>query len=233
MDQITKGLSAQFSEKVRDKKTWIFDLDNTLYHSSINLFAQIDQKMGEYIAGILDTSREEARKVQKGYLVKYGTSLAGLMQHHKVDPHHFLEFVHDIDFSPITKDDRLERALSALDGRKIIFTNADVTYTNEVIKRLGVAHHFDDIFDILAADLRPKPQAPTYGKFIREHDIDPHDAVYFEDMAINLGPAHEMGMSCVWVNTGSEWGNPAAGADYVHHEIDCLSTWLHHHVTNK
>ncbi len=212
------------------RDTWVFDLDNTLYHHRIDLFAQIDEKMGSFIANLLSTDRTEARRVQKGYLMKYGTSLAGLMKHHGVDPHEFLEDVHDIDFSPVEEDRRLIEALDRLDGRKVIFTNADCNYTNQVISRLGVKDHFDGIFDIIAAGLIPKPQPPTYDLFINEMDIDPTRAVFFEDMARNLEPAHAMGMATVWVNTSSPWGNPHEDATYIDGEIDDLSKWLHDHT---
>lgn len=82
---------------------WVFDLDNTLYPAGSNLFAQIDIKLRDYVADWLSIGPDEARILQKEYFMEYGTTLSGMMKHHGVDPDHFLDYVHDIDFSPIKK----------------------------------------------------------------------------------------------------------------------------------
>ncbi|GHF11955.1 pyrimidine 5'-nucleotidase [Kordiimonas sediminis] len=212
--------------KIRDKKVWVFDLDNTLYPAECNLFQQIDVHMGEFIQRLLSLDPIEARKIQKKYLVEYGTTLKGLMANHDVDPHDFLDKVHNIDFSPIQKDVRLRSALERLDGRKLVFTNADLQYSEQVLDRLGIADQFEGIFDIHAADLEPKPKLASYEKFARTFEIDPTHAVMFEDMAQNLIPAHSLGMSTVWIDTGSEWGDPGQDKDHIHYETNSLSSWL-------
>jgi len=210
-----------------NRDTWVFDLDNTLYAAECSLFDQIDRKIGAYVQAHLQIDAEEARKIQKKYLLEFGTTLSGLMKNHKVDPAHYLASVHAVDFSPIKHDKKLCDAVKALDGRKLVFTNADHPYATEIMKRLGVLELFDDIFDIVAAKLQPKPVNTVYDMFVRKYDIDPHKAVMFEDMVRNLKPAHELGMATVWVNTGSIWGTADYDADFVHAETNRLNDWLY------
>src|SRR5215510_13999037 len=133
-------------------ETWIFDLDNTLYPASCNLFAQVDKHIGEFIARLLRVDAAEAHRIQKQYFRDYGTSLRGLMVHHDVDPRDFLEFVHAVDVTPVQPSPALEQALGRLPGRKIVFTNGSEKHAENVMARLGVSHRFDAVFDIVAAD---------------------------------------------------------------------------------
>jgi putative hydrolase of the HAD superfamily len=210
-----------------DRNTWVFDLDNTLYAAECNLFTQIDRKIGEYVQKLLQVDAVEARKLQKQYLLEFGTTLNGLMNNHRVDPSHYLAAVHDIDFSPIQRDDKLRTAIQALGGRKLVFTNADKPYAAEIMKRLGIHDLFEDIYDIVAADLKPKPDKSVYEAFASKYDVDPNRAVMFEDMVRNLRPAHAMGMATVWINTGSPWGEADYDASIVHAETNGLSDWLY------
>lgn len=211
----------------RHHDTWVFDLDNTLYAAECNLFTQIDKKIGNYVQDLLDLHPKEAREIQKKYLLEHGTTLKGLMDNHAVDPEHYLENVHDIDFSPIKRNPRLREAINALQGRKLVFTNASKPYAIEILRRLGIDDLFDAVFDIVDANMLPKPRVEVYQQFIKDHDVDPNKSVMFEDMVRNLKPAHGLGMATVWINTGDEWG----GADYdpniVHAEGSNLSDWLH------
>lgn len=209
---------------------WVFDLDNTLYPAGNNLFAQIDIKLRDYVAECLSIGPQEARKIQKKYFMEYGTTLSGMMKHHNVDPDHFLDYVHDIDFSPIKKSPDLINALASLEGRKLIYTNADAAYSAKVLARLGITEHIESIFDINAAELLPKPAILSYEKFLRDHDVDPNRAVMVEDMAKNLIPAKELGMGTIWVNTGSVWGEADHHPDFVDVETHDLATWLSEHV---
>jgi len=180
-------------------REWVFDLDNTLYPHHTNLFAQIDVKMTSYVAELLQLPREEARKVQKDFYQRYGTTLHGLMENHGVDPDDFLEKVHDIDYSWVAPDPALGEAIKALPGRKFIFTNGDRRHAERTAEQLGVLDHFDDIFDVVAADLVPKPAAATYDKFRALHRIDCERAAMFEDLARNLTIPKELGMKTVLV----------------------------------
>lgn len=206
--------------------TWVFDLDNTLYHPRANLFAQIDQRMAAFIMELLSVEYEAARALQKRYFMEYGTTLRGLMRHYGVNPRRFLDYVHDIDLTVVGPDAGLARALEALPGRKLIFTNGDTPYARRVLERLGVAAHFEAIHDIVAADFVPKPEEAPYDQLLAEYGINARRAVFVEDMARNLAPAKARGMATVWVNNGSEKGDVNASPDFIDLEIADVSAWL-------
>jgi len=205
---------------------WIFDLDNTLYPASADLFALIDVRMGEYIAELLSCECDHARKVQKQYFMEHGTTLSGLMRHHGVDPHHFLDYVHDIELDRLTHDSALADHIEALPGRKLIFTNGDVPYAQRVLERLGLDHIFEQIHDIHAISYKPKPEPHGYELLRDLHGIDLARAAFFEDMARNLKPAKAMGMTTIWINNGSEAGHVGAHPDYIDFEISHLTPFL-------
>lgn len=178
---------------------WVFDLDNTLYPHHIDLFAQIDRNMTSYVAELLGLSRDEARALQKKYYYDHGTTLAGLMQHHGIDPHHFLDAAHAIDYSPVLADADLAEAIQALPGRKFIFTNGTVKHAEAAARALGILDHFEDIFDIVAADFVPKPADSTYDKFASLHRVDTRHAAMFEDLPRNLVVPRILGMKTVLI----------------------------------
>ena len=212
--------------KLKNFETWIFDLDNTLYPVSAKLFDQIDKRMCSYIANFLKTSKSEAHKVQKSYFQEHGTSLRGMMENHKMDPIPYLEYVHKIDLSAIIRDDQMERALDKLPGRKIVFTNAAASYAEKVLERLGIAHHFEDIFDIVAANFIPKPAPLVYQRFVKQYKIDSENSVMVEDILRNLKPAADMGMKTVWVETNRAWAHADAETTKPDFTTNNLAPWL-------
>ncbi|MDH3240949.1 MAG: pyrimidine 5'-nucleotidase [Alphaproteobacteria bacterium] len=209
-----------------DIEHWVFDLDNTLYSAECRLFHQIDRRMGEYIAALFDMSFDAARRLQKDYFRTHGTTLRGLMTNHGIDPADYLDYVHDIDLTAIDPSPALDRAISRLPGRKVIFTNADRKHAEQVIGRLGIARHFDGIFDIFDADFVPKPDPGIYGAFVERHKVRPERAVLFEDTAANLAPAAALGMTTVLVRPGEDGVVNDPGAPHIHHVTDDLAAWL-------
>jgi putative hydrolase of the HAD superfamily len=205
---------------------WIFDLDNTLYPASAKLFDQIDVKMGDYIARLLDVDRVEERRIQKQFFHSHGTTLSGLMETHGVEPGHFLDYVHDIDLEVIDEDRALVRAIGDLPGRKFVFTNGDAPYARRVLDRLGLGASFEAIHDIVACNYVPKPERVSYEAMCSTFEIKPDRALFVEDMARNLKPAKAMGMVTVWVNNGSESGSHEADARYIDYEIAAVTPWL-------
>lgn len=206
--------------------TWIFDLDNTLYHARYSLWDQVERRIGRFIEGMFGCDAAEARRRQKELFQAHGTTLRGLMDRHGIDPGAFLDYVHDIDYSAIPAAPTLAAALDALPGRKLIFTNGTVDHADKVCGRLGVGHHIEAVFDIVASDYVPKPRAGPYATLIERHDIAPRRAAMFEDMARNLEPAHALGMTTVWVRTDSAWGREGSDGDHVQHVTDDLAHWL-------
>jgi putative hydrolase of the HAD superfamily len=180
-------------------ETWVFDLDNTLYPHHLNLWQQVDDRIRAYVADFLKVSKDEAFRVQKDYYKRYGTTMRGLMTEHGMKPDDYLEFVHQIDHSPLTPDAGLGAALAQLPGRKLILTNGTRKHADAVMQKLALREHFEDVFDIVAADLEPKPAPQTYQRFLARHDVDPKKAAMFEDLARNLETPHALGMTTVLV----------------------------------
>lgn len=209
-------------------ETWIFDLDNTLYSADCNLFAQIDRRMGEFIARQFSVDYDEAKRRQKSFFQTHGTTLRGLMVEHGLDPAAFLDYVHDIDLAVVAAQPQLGAALDRLPGRKVIFTNGTVAHAERVLNRLGIADRFETVFDIVASDYLPKPREEPYRKLLGRHAIRPTGAVMVEDMARNLVPAAALGMTTVWVPTTAEWSKPAQPDDaaHIHHTAPDLTAFL-------
>lgn len=212
---------------------WIFDLDNTLYPAGCNLFAEVDRRMGAFIAKHLGVPFPHARHLQKSYYRQFGTTLSGLMQVHNLDPHAFLEYVHDIDLSPVEEAPELAAAIAALPGRKLIYTNGSRRHAERVAERLGVLHLFEDICDIAACEFVPKPEADAFQRMVRRHGVAPHQAAMFEDMPHNLEAPHVLGMTTVLVH--SEYPDHPAQAKirtwtelpaHIHHATDDLTGFL-------
>jgi putative hydrolase of the HAD superfamily len=213
---------------------WIFDLDNTLYPADSRLFAQVDQKMGEYIARYLGVPFAYARHLQKSYYRQFGTTLTGLMRVHKMDPKPFLDYVHDLDLSGIAEHPRLAAAIERLPGRKLIFTNGSRAHAERVAGKLGLLPLFEDIFDIVAADYVPKPVPACYDQFLKAHGVDATIAAMFEDMPHNLEAPHTLGMTTVLVRSDANDDHPiqrsmrswVAPPAHVHHMTFDLTEFL-------
>jgi len=215
---------------------WVFDLDNTLYAAECRLFSQIDARMTDFIRDRLALPEPEARKLQKDYYVRYGTTMSGLMTEHDVDPEHFLDYVHDIDLAPVAPNPALGAALAALPGERYIYTNGSVRHAENVIGALGIADLFTEIFDIKAAQYTPKPHREPYELFLKLHDIAPDRAAMFEDLAQNLEAPHALGMTTVLVCSDAAWladephdkrpARPGDAAPHVHYATDDLTAFL-------
>jgi putative hydrolase of the HAD superfamily len=180
-------------------ETWVFDLDNTLYPHHLNLWQQVDERIRSYVSEFLKVSKDEAFRVQKDYYKRYGTTMRGLMTEHGLNPDDYLEYVHQIDHSPLTPDPALGAAIEKLPGRKLILTNGTRKHAEAVMQRLDIHHHFEDVFDIAAANLDPKPLPQVYKRFLSRHKVDPLKAAMFEDLARNLEVPHALGMTTVLV----------------------------------
>lgn len=211
---------------LRHVDCWIFDLDNSLYPASTDLFALIDERMGAFIQRLVGCDAEEARRVQKRHFHEHGTTLSGLMASNGVDPHEFLDFVHDIDLARISADPVLVDAIDRLPGRKFVFTNGDEAYARRVLDRLGLANLWDGLHDIHAMDYIPKPNPAAYAAMCERHRIDPARALFVEDMARNLAPAKALGMTTVWIDNGSEQADRHADPDFIDYVTQDIAAWL-------
>ena len=213
--------------------TWVFDLDNTLYPHHVNLWQQVDARIGEFVSNWLKITPEQARVLQKDYYLRYGTTMRGMMTEHGVNADDYLAYVHKIDHSPLQPNPAMGAAIEKLPGRKLILTNGTIDHADAVLDRLGITDHFEGVFDIIAAELEPKPSPQTYQKFLRRHDVAPERSAMFEDLSRNLVVPHELGMITVLVvPDGSQqvvretWELEGRDAAYVDHVTDDLTGFL-------
>lgn len=186
---------------------WVFDLDNTLYPAECDLFAEIDTRMTDFVSRTLSLGRDAARRVQKQYYAEYGTTLAGLMTVHGLDPAEFLSYVHEIDLSPLPDLPDLRTALAALPGRKFVYTNGSRRHAERVTEKMGLAHLFHGSFGIEDGAYAPKPKPESYNAFCRLHDVRPGGAIFFEDLSRNLKPAKSLGFTTVLVHSDKDWSH--------------------------
>lgn len=220
-------------------ENWVFDLDNTLYPHHLNLWQQVDDRIRAFVANFLDIPKEDAFRLQKDYYKRYGTTMRGLMAEHGLNPDDYLEYVHQIDHSPLTPNPALGDALEKLPGRKLILTNGTRKHAENVMKRLEIDRHFEDVFDIAAADLDPKPLPQVYERFLKRHDVDPEKAAMFEDLARNLEVPHRLGMTTVLVVPEGErvvlreaWELEGHDAPHVDHVTDNLVGFIERLIGN-
>ena len=191
----------KFKEKI---STWIFDLDNTLYAADSGVFQQVHKLMGGFISKNLNMDMTEAKKVQAKYYKQHGTTLRGLMDNHGIDPDYFLDEVHRLDYSIVSSNEILNQELYKLDGRKIIYTNANKKHAIDVLDRIGLSNFFDEIFDIKMANYIPKPELKPYEQLINLFNIDAESSAMFDDIAKNLVPAKKVKFTSVWIDAGYE-----------------------------
>ncbi len=205
--------------------TWIFDLDLTLYPPEANIMAQIRDRIALFVEDYFGVGPEEAHQIRHKYWKQYGTTLGGLMAEHDVDPHGYLDFVHDVDMALLTSAPELRSHIAALPGRKLIFTNADAPYAERVLDARGLGGLFEDIFDIHRMAYLPKPAPASYDALCSELAIAPHSALFIEDSAHNLVPAKVIGMTTIWVKHDGE-ADSSGHDQHIDHEIADVTDWL-------
>lgn len=199
---------------------WVFDLDNTLYPPSARLFDQIEVKMTQYVMNALNVSKNEADRLRLHYWQHYGTTLAGLMREHNVDPAPYLTHVHEIDMSHLEEDARLAANIAALPGRKIVYTNGTAPYAQRVLEARGLHLPFDAVYGVEHADFLPKPEREAFETVFSKDGVAAEQAAMFEDDHRNLRAPHDLGMKTVHV------ADDPVDADHIHHHTDDLSAFL-------
>ena len=207
---------------LRHIDVWLFDLDNTLYPVEAEFMGLIEKRMTTFVAERTGLTREDAFALQKRYLHEHGTTLAGLMAHHGVEPEAFLNMVHDVPLDSLEPAPALRAALQRLPGRRLVFTNADARHSERVLERLNIADQFEAVFHIASADYLPKPNPAAFDKLVRDHAIDPKSAVFFEDSLKNLAPAAAIGMTTVLVGAHAA----ACTAAFVNYRTEKLAPFL-------
>ncbi|PJF10623.1 pyrimidine 5'-nucleotidase [Pseudorhodobacter sp. MZDSW-24AT] len=205
-----------------DVDTWVFDLDNTLYPPRMRLFDQIEERMTAWVMRELGVDHAQANHLRGHYWQLYGTTLAGLMREHAVDPNGYLSDVHNIDFSVLEPDPQLADRIAALPGRRIVFTNGDAPYARNVLAARGLTGVFDAVYGVEHAGFRPKPEAAAFETVFALDGLTPTRAAMFEDDARNLAVPHAMGLRTIHIAPLHE------PAPHIHYHSEDLSEFLGH-----
>jgi putative hydrolase of the HAD superfamily len=219
---MTAAAEADLAADLTHIDTWLFDLDNTLYPLGSGLGAIVSDRITSFVAELTGLPREEAHALQKQYLAQYGLTLAGMLEHHGVDPAVYHAMFHDLPLDSLAPDPALRAGLARLPGRRLIFTNADNVHAGRVLERLELSDLFEAVFHIASADFAPKPSDAAFERILAAHAITPAVTAFFEDTAANLAPAAALGMTTVLVGEGVE----ACDADFVHHRAPDLASFL-------
>ncbi|TDE40095.1 pyrimidine 5'-nucleotidase [Antarcticimicrobium sediminis] len=199
---------------------WVFDLDNTLYPPRARLFDQIEQRMTRFVMEELKVTKPEADQLRKTYWAQYGTTLAGLMRVHGIDPARYLVEVHDISLEHLERDTALAGHIRNLPGRRIVYTNGSAPYAERVLEARGLSGLFDAVYGVEDAGFRPKPERAAFEAVFARDGVDPRRAAMFEDDPRNLAAPHEMGMRTVHVAPERH------EAEHIQHHTDDLSAFL-------
>ena len=213
-------------KKFKNIKNIIFDCDGVLYKDLDTVFGQVSKRMSEYISRKLNVDLKKAKELQRNYFHQYNTSLNGLMIHHKIDPHEFLEYVHDIDLDFLKKDTLLREELLKLDVKKFVYTNGSRDHVNNITKHLGIDDLFDGVFDIVDGQFIPKPQIEPFKVLIKKFDINPEETVFIEDIAKNLSVKKELNLKTVWLINNEYWGKQDSDKNYIDVRIENLTSFL-------
>ncbi len=201
-------------------RSWVFDLDNTLYPPSARLFDQIEVRMTDWVMQSLFVDRTEADRLRRHYWATYGTTLAGLMREHQIDPAPYLTDVHDISLDALIPDPLLARQIRALPGRRIVYTNGSAPYAHRVLKARGLDGVFDAVYGVEHAGFHPKPDRIAFETVFATDALNPTSAAMFEDDTRNLAAPHAMGMQTVHI------APDAAPAPFIHHHTADLTAFL-------
>jgi putative hydrolase of the HAD superfamily len=193
--------------------TWLFDLDNTLYPPECELMALVDRRMTAFVMRQAGLPWDEARELQRRYFHEHGTTLAGLMAFHGVEPAAFIAEVQEVSMDNVYPDPRLRAAIARLPGRRLVFTNAGGAYAEKVLEKLNLADLFEDVFHIEASDYIPKPQLFAF---------EPAASAFFEDTERNLAPAARLGMTTVLIGPHALTSTAA----FVHFRAETLAPFL-------
>ena len=206
-------MMTSLSPELSHVDTWIFDLDQTLYPHEAEVMALIEGRMTVFVARETGLEPADAYALQKRYLSEHGTTLAGLMAHHGVDPYRFLNEVHDVSLDGLQADHELNALIRAMTGRRLVFTNGDERHAVRILAKLEMADLFDGVFHLEHANFVPKPNRGTFDLMMAKHNVRPEAAAFFEDSPKNLKPAHELGMKTILVGPKAE-GNSDDWVDF-------------------
>ena len=188
------------------RAAWVFDLDNTLHDAAAHIFPHLNGAMTRYLQEHLALDEAAANALRNHYWQRYGATLQGLVRHHGTDPRHFLWHTHQFPALDrmVIREQGLRRALQRLSGRKMVYSNAPAFYVREVLRLLGIADLFDEVFSIEGAGFRPKPDPHGFRRLMRRQRLTPARCVMVEDSLDNLKTAKRLGMKTVLIGPAAK-----------------------------
>ncbi len=189
----------------RAMPTWLFDLDNTLHDAMPYIFPQVNRAMTEYVRAHVGCDEDEANRLRETYWNRYGATMLGLVRHHDADPRHFLRETHRFADLPrmIVYERGVKAMLRRLPGKKLLFSNAPLHYTEAVLAEIDIAHLFSAVYSVERLRFQPKPLLSGFRRVLKNEKLDPRRCVMVEDSPANLKAAKQLGMKTVWVSAST------------------------------
>ena len=198
----------------------IFDLDETIYPRESGLMQAISERISLYMIERLGMDPERVHRLRRAYWHEYGTTSRGLQLLHHIDVVDYMRYVHDVPVAEyIGPNPALDAALATLPQRKVIFTNASRDHARAVLHAVGVARHFEAIYDAFFLENEGKPAPSGYRRLLDVLHVPGKACLMVEDTARNLRPAKSLGMITTLVD-------PPAGADVDGADYDCVVDYV-------
>jgi len=195
----------------------LFDVDDTLYPKSAGVMGVVSRRIDGFMATRLGMDEALIRQLRPRYWQQYGTTMRGLLEEYEIDADDYLSYVHDFCVTDLlAKNERLDRVLTGLSWRKAIFTNAPAEHAHKVLEALGVAHHFERVFDVRATGLVAKPDPRAFRHVVEALGVDVDACVVLDDSMPNLKTAKRLGMVAVLVGSAQR----ADGVDFAISSIE-------------
>ena len=172
---------------------------------------RVDIRINRYLEERVGIVAAEVDAVRRRYWAEFGTTLSGLIAHHAIDPDDYLRFIHDIEIDDVlARDEALLAVLSALPGRKAVFTNSSRYHAGRVLERLGVAGAFEAVVALEDLEYVAKPAAGAFERALARVGAQAEISTLIDDNVRNVAAAKKLGLRTVWVGEGS-----TDGADHV------------------
>lgn len=180
-----------------------FDLDDTLYPPHSGIWEAIGERMNSYMMDVLGFDQDNVARIRDEFWMKFGTTFRGLRTTYNIEPHSFLDYVHDIPLpNYIRRDEILAALLGHIPSRKIIFTNASYRHAENVLSVLGIREYFDQVIDVMQIEPYCKPLPEAFLQAIQLAKItNTEDCVVIDDQVRNLRTAHDLGFFTIHIGT--------------------------------
>jgi putative hydrolase of the HAD superfamily len=195
--------------------TIFFDLDDTLYPPTTNLWFAIKQRMNEFMRERMNIPVDEIPALREKYYLQYGTTLKGLEKHHNINVEDFLAYVHDLPLGNyLTPNPAQREVIASLPTRNLIFTNADIPHAERVLAALNLRDLFSNIVDVTTVAPYCKPMPESFDIAMKvAGETDPSRCVMIDDLRRTTRAAREAGMFSILCD--NSWSMEDADAHFT------------------